>query len=177
MIQEISNFLPEDLARRFYQYGHGIAMGGVPQPPQSIWTNLNWHNSLTSNSSLVLCVRPPKDMEQEIEDFLVKEGILDFTQHKKITDTGMAINIWGRGSFITAHPDANYSKAVTVYLNEDWIYNHGGIFHWQSPETQSWYSITPSFNKAVINEGGLLHGITPVQSDFRITIQIFVHKA
>jgi hypothetical protein len=175
MIQEYSDFLPVEIAEELYNYGVSVAKHHVI--PRALWTNLTWHDSLTDGSSLVLCIRPTEELEKKIEDLLLEKGILDLSTDQRITQTGAAINVWGRGSFITEHTDHNYSKAVTVYLNKDWIFNHGGIFHWKSLETGDWYSVSPHFNKAVVNGGGIPHGISPVQSDYRITLQIFVHKA
>ena len=174
MIKEYSDFLPLDMAEELYSYGINVATNRVS--PRAIWTNLNWHESLIDGSSLVLCIRPTEEMEQRVENLLIEKGILDLSTDKRITQTGINVNVWGRGSFITEHTDHNYSKALTVYLNKDWIYNHGGIFHWKNLETGNWSSVSPYFNKAVVNGGGIPHGISPVQSDYRVTLQIFVHK-
>lgn len=174
MIEEYTDFLPTELAEELYSYGMDVVRG--TRIPRGMWTNLNWHSSLTDGSSLVLCIRPTVELEQKIEDYLIKVGILDLSKDKRITETGAAVNIWGRGSFITSHADANYSKAVTVYLNKDWEYNHGGIFHWQNQQTGLWNSVTPFFNKAVVNGEGIPHGISPVQSDCRVSLQVFIHK-
>jgi len=184
MLEELSpgiaiynDVIPDELAQSFYDYGLSVAMGTYQEPPRTIWTSLKWHKSLVVNSGLVLCVRPPEKMEKELEDILIQNGILDLKTDKRITETAAFINIWGRGSFICAHPDGNYSKAITIYLNKDWDHDKGGFFNWQDEKTGKWNVISPGFNKAVVNGGGILHGISPVQSDFRITLQIFVHKA
>jgi Rps23 Pro-64 3,4-dihydroxylase Tpa1-like proline 4-hydroxylase len=176
MIKEYTELIPDELAQRFYDYGFSVAMGNAPEAPRGIWTSLKWHDSLVINSGLVLCVRPTEQLEKELEDVLIERGILDLTTDRRITETATAINVWGRGSFICSHPDGNYSKAVTVYLNKDWNHDKGGFFHWQDDVSGNWNVIAPTFNKAVVNGGGILHGISPVQSDFRITLQVFVHK-
>ena len=175
-VVEHKELIPNSLASNLYDYGFGIATGNSYEKPKNIWTNLKWHESLTTNSGLVLCIRPSDQIEKQIEDILLEKQILNLEKEKKISETGISINVWGRGSYITAHPDLNYSKAITIYLNKQWNYNDGGIFHWQNFESKEWNSISPTFNKAVINESGIMHGVSPVQSNFRITLQIFVHK-
>jgi Rps23 Pro-64 3,4-dihydroxylase Tpa1-like proline 4-hydroxylase len=62
-----------------------------------------------------------------------------------------------------------------VYLNETWQYNDGGMFNWLNPENNEWKNIEPTFNKAVVNDSGYSHGITPVKSSSnRITLQVFL---
>jgi hypothetical protein len=177
MIKEYVGLIPDELAQKFYDYGFSVAMGNHTEPPRSIWTSLKWHPTLVANSGLVMCIRPTEGLEKELEDILIEKGILDLEKDKRITETASVINVWGRGSFITAHPDGNYSKAITIYLNKEWNHDQGGFFNWQDEVTGKWNVVSPTFNKAVINGGGVLHGISPVQSDFRITLQIFVHKA
>lgn len=174
MIKEYVQLIPDELAEKFYDYGLSVAMGN--QMPRGIWSSLKWHPTLVVNSGLVLCVRPTEEMEQELENVLIERGILDLTTDRRITETATAINVWGRGSFICAHPDGNYSKAVTIYLNKSWSHDEGGFFHWQDEVSNEWNVVAPTFNKAVVNGGGVLHGISPVQADFRITLQVFVHK-
>lgn len=174
MIQEFSDFLPIELAEGLYSHGLDVISGA--KAPRGIWTNLMWDTSLSEQSGLVLCIRPPESIEEEIESLLIRCGVLNLETDERITKTGTSINVWGHGSFIPSHSDGNYSKAVTVYLNKDWKYNDGGIFHWQSIETKDWYSVTPSFNRAVVNGEGIPHGISPVHTKCRITLQIFIHK-
>jgi hypothetical protein len=176
MITKYDKLISDDLANRLYEYGLSIAKGEeIKEPIRHISTNLAWPSPLRIGSGLVLCIRPTEEMEKEIENILVEKGVLDFTIEKPITTTATTVNIWGRGSLITSHPDTGYSKAITVYLNPNWKYNDGGIFHWKDGD--SWNAIAPTFNTAVLVEEGTPHGVSPVQSDFRITLQIFVHKA
>ena len=173
---EHRQFLPDSLASDLYDYGFSVATGNAVQNPQKIWTNLKWHDSLVANSGLVLCIRPPKEIKNQIENNLIEKNFLDLEKEKRISQTGINVNVWGRGSYITAHPDLSYSKSITIYLNKNWNYNDGGIFHWQNSNNKEWNSVAPTFNKAVINQSGVMHGISPVQSNFRITLQIFIHK-
>jgi len=146
MIQEYDNLIPEELAQEFYEYGFSVAMGTQPESPRSIWTSLKWHPSLVVNSGLVLCIRPTEKMEKDLEEILIKRGMLNLETDKRITETASIINVWGRGSFICAHPDGNYSKAITIYLNRDWNHDKGGFFNWQDENTGKWNVVAPTFN-------------------------------
>jgi hypothetical protein len=141
-----------------------------------MWTNYAWDKSIVQDSAVVLCIQMPDDIIQEIENVLIDKDILNLEIHERITLTKKVMAYaWTKNSYIPEHNDGIYSKAVTIYLNESWTYNDGGLFTWMDPSDTIWKTISPIFNRAVVNDSGFHHGITPVKSDSpRITLQIFL---
>jgi len=177
-MKEYSDVLSEDLATRLYSFGKDVAEGRYNFANSlKIWTNSAWGKEFIADSSMVLCIQMPNDLAQEYQNELEQKGLFDPTQHKQLVESGSAmIYVWSRNSYIPTHADAIYSKTITVYLNKRWSYNDGGLFHWQEKDSLEWKTISPTYNKAVVNDSGFLHGTTPVKSiDFRITVQTFVH--
>jgi len=83
--------------------------------------------------------------------------------------------VWTPNSGISIHNDQKYKFGATIYLNDTWDINDGGIFLYQH-NGDDWRAHIPSFNTMMINDTGSLHMVTPV-SPFakhnRYTIQIF----
>ena len=72
--------------------------------------------------------------------------------------------------------DSNHSDGLTIYLNDDWSYENGGLFLYK--ENNDIKTIIPQKNKAVLQVGGVPHSTTIVSkySKPRKTIQIFFDK-
>lgn len=84
--------------------------------------------------------------------------------------------IWTRGSGIARHNDGPYKFGITIYLNETWDIDYGGIFLFNDDASNEYKVICPEFNKMVINDNATEHMVTPVAFDapeFRITMQIW----
>ena len=83
---------------------------------------------------------------------------------------------WEPGCYIPWHQDSNHSAGLTIYLNDDWSYENGGLFLYE--ENNDIKTIIPQKNKAVLQVGGVPHSTTIVSkySKPRKTIQIFFDK-
>ena len=176
-MKEYLDVLSDSLADRLYEFGSSIAKGTYYfSEPLKIWTNAAWSEDIVQDSSMVLCIQMPNHFAIEYQNELESKGLFDKTKDKQLVDSKSAmIYVWSKNSYIPTHNDAVYSKAITIYLNKNWSYNDGGLFHWQDSESLVWNSISPTYNKAVVNDSGYLHGITPVKSkEFRITAQTFL---
>lgn len=176
-MKEYSNFLPEDLADKLYNIGDDIMRGKYPEKI-NVWTNYLWDKTIIEDSSVVICIRVPETFLEDIQNSLIEKNIFDPSTDVSLTESRSAmLYVWTKNSYIPVHADGIYSKAVTVYLGRNWKYNDGGLFNWQDKHDENWKTITPTFNKAVVNDLGYLHGTTPVKSDnFRITLQIFLNN-
>jgi hypothetical protein len=172
-----NNTLRVSLAKELYEFAQNI-ISGQYQEPVKTWTNYAWSDSIIGKNSSVFCISIPDRYLKEIEDTLISRGILNTETDKLITETRSAmIYVWMPGSYIPYHSDAKYSKAVTVYLNEEWGFNDGGFFTWREPNDEDWVCVIPHFNLGIVNAFGLEHGTTPVTSDkLRVTVQIFLKK-
>jgi hypothetical protein len=82
---------------------------------------------------------------------------------------------WLPNSGISTHNDGMYTFGATIYLNETWDINDGGIFMYEYADND-WRGHIPTFNTMTVNDTKSLHLVTPV-SPFakhnRYTIQIF----
>jgi hypothetical protein len=174
-MKEVNDFLPFDLAKQYYNFGLDVVTG--KSGSNHVWTNQAWNRDIVRDSSVVICIKLPDEFLQELQDILQSNMCFDPKTDEPLTSSKSAIiYVWSKNSYIPVHLDVRYSKAVTVYLNNSWEYNDGGMFNWFDEKSQEWKNITPTFNKAVVNDSGYLHGITPVKSSVnRITLQIFLN--
>lgn len=174
-MKKYSNVLKPELAKNLYDFALRIAKGQHFDENLLVWTNFAWNQDIIRDSAPVLCIRMPKYLADRFQEDLTIAGIFNPTTDKPLYMDAL-LYVWFKNSYIPSHADAHASKAVTVYLNESWDYNEGGLFQWLDTTTDEWQIIFPSFNTAVVNTSGLPHGITPVKSEtqFRITAQTFI---
>jgi Rps23 Pro-64 3,4-dihydroxylase Tpa1-like proline 4-hydroxylase len=171
------NFLPENLAEELYNLGNNV-MFGKHNEKVHFWTNYRWDQSIIKDSAAVICIQLPEHFLSIIDDILIKKQLLNEELDVTLTKGSSAsINVWTKNSYIPTHKDGTHRKAITIYLTKDWNYNDGGLFNWKDKNIKEWYTVTPLFNRAVLNDDNHTHGTTPVTSDrFRITLQIFINK-
>jgi len=86
--------------------------------------------------------------------------------------------VWDTNSGINWHNDRGYDFAGTIYINEHYNPDWGGIFeYFENVDSQQKHSICPEQGLFVINTIGQLHRVTkithPMMDIFRHTIQIF----
>ena len=82
--------------------------------------------------------------------------------------------IWQPLSGIAWHNDDGHNIGATIYLNEKWHVNNGGIFLHQTKDRIN--ALVPQKNTIVINDSNEYHMVTPVAFDvpeYRYTIQIW----
>ena len=173
-MKKIDSFLPVNLAREYFAYGRDVVTG--KSGSNYVWTNQAWDKRIVNDSSIVICIRLPDHFLKDLQSILEEKNIFDKNRDLPLSVSQSAmIYVWSKNSYIPVHNDGAYNRAVTVYLNESWEYNDGGMFNWFDPSVQEWKNIEPTFNRAVINDSGYLHGITPVKSSTnRITLQVFL---
>jgi hypothetical protein len=143
----------------------------MQQPDKWTCSNFKWPASVTVNVAGTTVITPLSDgcrqlVLDEIGEFLPKGKI--FTQYF----------VWMPNSGISCHNDSHVQFGATLYLNETWDINDGGIFLYQQEDTD-WRAHVPEFNTLIVNDTQTLHMVTPV-SPFakhnRYTIQIFGEK-
>lgn len=86
---------------------------------------------------------------------------------------GMMFYYWSEGSYIPWHTDENHSAGLTIYMNDTWNYQNGGLFLYNDNDEIN--TLIPSRNKGVLQVGGIDHSTTIVRkgSKVRKTLQIF----
>lgn len=135
-------------------------------------SNFHWKPAVVRSSAVVMVRRISEPISTLIVDQLARKAILpsrDFT----------VLNYaWTRMSFIPWHEDGGKSMAVTVYLNDVWERNWGGLFLYEGPDSGI-RGFAPRFNACVRSMGGVSHATTPVSLDApepRFTLQVFPKK-
>lgn len=84
--------------------------------------------------------------------------------------------IWHRGSGISTHNDWVYKFAATIYLNQSWNIDYGGIFVWEDAHTRELSALSPEYNMMVVNterENHLVTHMSMMAPEKRITLQIW----
>ena len=84
--------------------------------------------------------------------------------------------VWLPGSGISTHRDRGYNFGATIYLNENWNINCGGIFLWRSDTNSEYTALSPTYNSMIVNTQSEEHLVTPVSfktNEFRYTLQIW----
>jgi Rps23 Pro-64 3,4-dihydroxylase Tpa1-like proline 4-hydroxylase len=89
--------------------------------------------------------------------------------------------VWTRLSYIPWHNDSIYTSAVTIYLNEFWDPDWGGIYLYHTDmEPKDIKGYIPKFNTAIKNNHKIYHSTTIIAMDAelpRITVQLFTKEA
>jgi|TARA_R110000824_G_C14885170_1_gene643858 Rps23 Pro-64 3,4-dihydroxylase Tpa1-like proline 4-hydroxylase len=80
---------------------------------------------------------------------------------------------WLPGSFIPFHTDGFYRLSSTIYLNEHWDKDYGGLFLYE--KNNEIRGFVPKYNHAVINTNTLWHSTSIISANApkRETLQIF----
>jgi len=146
---------------------------------EHLWmaSNVFWPEGIKTNvtGTCIQCsVSKPlkKRIVSQISEYLPDHKVLTFQFY-----------IWLYNGAISNHNDYGHGFGVTIYLNEKWDVDYGGIFLWndnndyQNPEYyKSWKACTPKYRTMILNDNLHDHLVTPVSPqspEFRYTIQIW----
>jgi hypothetical protein len=132
-------------------------------------SNYQWASNVVKASAPVLVRHYDPALAAIILDQLIKRGVLESTEFVVMNYA------WSRLSYIPWHSDDMHEVAVTVYLNELWDRDWGGVFLYrdQAAEIRGY---APKFNSCVRNAGHIMHSTTMITTDAgspRLTVQIF----
>ena len=144
MIRTYNNVLDEHLIKNVMDYFKSI-MGA------DVWgSSIGWDQNLSLISSNTLTHRiSNKTLEKEIKSSIETALDVDFEKEELIFIP--SIYVWSGGSYITWHPDNCYPYNGTIYLNEEWDSNDGGIFLYKDNQTNEIKGIEPTYNSMVVN--------------------------
>lgn len=135
-------------------------------------TNLGWDNSIIKSSAQVSMF----SLNQEKKYF--NEIINKYKKIINIKDLTIFITyyVWNNLSYIPFHNDGSYCMASTIYLNEVWSEDDGGLFLYKTNKDIK--VIIPEFNKCIINKNNIVHGttLTTKVAPYRETLQLFFSK-
>jgi len=144
MIKTYTNILKDDLIKKILEYLN-LAL------KKDVWGSNNaWEQCLILNSSIVLTHRiSNKTLEKEIKNSIETALNVDF--EKEELTFFPSIYVWAGGSYITWHPDDCYPYNGTIYLNEEWDSNDGGVFLYKDNQTKEIKGIEPTYNTMIVN--------------------------
>jgi hypothetical protein len=136
------------------------------------WTNATWDPYLFGPSALTFVIPIP-----ELDEYLLPlfEKADPIFKGAKL-DTQFCL--WGKGSTIPFHNDNHVAFAATVYLNEQWSIEDGGLFLWKDHNTNELLVVNPEYNICVINNLHESHHVSIVNygaKELRMTLQIWAH--
>jgi hypothetical protein len=132
-------------------------------------SNYQWDSGIVRASLPVLVRDYDEAMSALILGQLIKRGVIESNKFSVMNYA------WSRLSYIPWHDDPSHKTAITVYLNERWDSDWGGIFLYMD-EAGEIRGYIPKFNTCVKNSGHILHSTTMVTPDAdgpRLTVQIF----
>ena len=140
-----------------------------------VWrvNQLAWDESIVNKGKEVSILNLEKFTNRFLKIYKEKKVI-----NKDLKICGILFYIWGRGSFIPFHNDAHVEAASTIYLNDSWDSDDGGLFIWRD-ELNKLNVVEPEFNKMVFNSNKLWHGVTmiaPFSQQLRYSVQVFFKK-
>lgn len=175
MINKVYNFLDEQTLqalRQKFENAKGKASFEVNHMGR-------WGAGLESGSYAPVLILP---LDEYREYFLekYKEVHPDFGDYKNLT---CFMHIWLPGSQINFHHDdstnnGNPRLSSTIYINEKWNWNWGGLFLYDDPDTgQGW--VYPHSNSMVWFRPPIYHATSMITMDAeipRLSIQLFFNK-
>lgn len=138
-------------------------------------TNSRWNEGIVLDSGNIFI-----DQSEKTDQLL--RPIISKKIQRKITRC--MFYYWMPTSHIPWHNDSIYSGGLTIYLNDSWSVNQGGIFMFSRFNNKNDHSkflndnitgIFPQRNMAVEQLGNIYHSVCPLSknSDVRRTIQCF----
>jgi hypothetical protein len=144
MIRTYNNVLDEQLIKNLMEYFKSI-LG------EYVWgSSIGWDQYLSLKSSNTLTHRiSNKSLEEEIKNSIEKTLDVDF--EKEELTFFPSIFVWSGGSYMTWHSDSAHPYNGTIYLNEKWDSNDGGVFLYKDSQTKEIKGVEPTYNTMVVN--------------------------
>ena len=167
-IEFFDQVFEDDYCHRLLDYAKQCLAGGTSFGR----SNFHWHREIVKASHLVLVMDLDEGKADEIVLRLTARGILN---HPKFA---VMIYAWTKLSYIPWHNDVGHAVAVTVFLNDHWPIDWGGLFLYKDGADIRGYP--PRFNTGLRNQGNVFHSTTPVSLDAetpRFTLQLFPREA
>lgn len=120
---------------------------------RDVWSSSSgWDQNLSLISANTLTHQiTDKILKKEIKRGIEEVINVDFDEEN--LEFSPSIYVWSGGSYITWHPDNYYPYNGTIYLNEEWDTNDGGVFLYKENDTNEIKGIEPTYNSMVVNSG------------------------
>lgn len=144
MIKQYDNVLNAELIKNIMEYFKSML-------ERDVWSSSSgWDQNLSLISTNTLTHQiTDKILRKEIKKSI--EEVIEVDFDKEDLNFSPSIYVWSGGSYITWHPDDCYPYNGTIYLNEEWDSNDGGVFLYKCNFTNEIKGIEPSYNSMVVN--------------------------
>ena len=163
-IKVFDNFLPIKLRQDIINYVSS-------KSDDFAWktNNLAWDGTMVNKGKQVSILDINVFSDEILPLYLEKDLI---AKHLK---AHISFHVWARGSYLPFHKDSDYVAASTIYFNEKWDMNDGGLFLHVDDKNEI-NVIKPEYNRMIFNDNTTPHGVSmivPDSPDYRLSLQIF----
>jgi hypothetical protein len=168
-MQDDIEFYDSVFNEEFCKYLYRDALKALSSGREFTRSNFQWQPEIVKVSTAVLVRDYDRVMSNIILQQLCDRGVIENHNYHVMN------YVWSRLSYIPWHHDDKRRNAITIYLNEYWDHNWGGIYlYYTDPMHLKGY--LPKFNTAIKNSNTLVHSTTIISMDAespRVTIQLF----
>ena len=141
---------------------------------KEVWTTSSkfWHDNVKKGTYGLITIA---DMSYNLSLLVMKE--VEHLLPKESKGVKFTFQVWDRLSGLGWHNDNVPPFAATLYLNDNWDINFGGVFLWKKDKSdREFNAIQPTENMLVLNDSKQDHMVTPISPlapEDRITIQLW----
>lgn len=132
-------------------------------------SNFQWDSAVVKSSHPVFV--------RDCEGVLASLVLSQLHEKNIINDLNYSVQnyAWTKLSYIPWHRDSHRRSSITLYLNEFWDRDWGGIFIYEDAGSGEVKGHVPQFNTAIKNDMNVAHAVTMITTDPalpRFTLQI-----
>lgn len=169
-ITKYVDFLPFDLLNELQDFANDVNKMETDSVDQFTINKVRWEDEIVKEST-------PVKIYYANDDNIIINKVREEITNKTgwIADGPMMLYFWSVGSYIPWHNDGATKAGFTLYLNDFWDKDWGGLFLYEYGVDDTIIGITPEENIAVLQEYNVDHAITTINKDanVRITLQTF----
>jgi len=159
ILKSFNNFLDFKLINEIEVY---VDASLKTQEPR--WkTSLQWKQQIQRATSPVPILPLPDKFTASIHQTLKEKAGL--TWEEATPPQQSQYYLYSPGGYIGWHDDAHYTFASILFLNPVWNIDWGGIFLYEDLEGLGLRGEVPTFNKCLVNAGGVPHGVSRLSPD------------
>jgi hypothetical protein len=167
-ITQYESFLSEELFLEVQKFVKGL----ITDNEKPLSTSFgNWQKELINASTPILIYEFKSD-EIDLLQKIKKE--VEIKIPYKVSS--IMVHMMPKLSYIPWHDDSHVKAALSLYLNETWDTNWGGIFMYKPDKDIR--AVEPKRNLGVFQYSGIQHCVTTVNMDaeYRYSLQFFLEK-
>jgi len=159
ILKSFNNFLDPKLINEIEAY-----VDASLKAPESRWkTSLQWKQQIQRATSPVPILLLPDNLTIFIHQTLKEKAGL--TWKESAPPQPSQYYLYPPGGYIGWHGDTKYEFASIIFLNTVWNINWGGLHLYEDLEGLGIRGEVPTFNKCLINGGGVPHGVSALTPD------------